>query len=264
MTDSQKIIKNLALAFAIFLIIAIFSLIISGINGVLEIFKPYAVYEEIIENNISNLEIDITSSNLIIQKNDEFKVETNNDEITYEQNNNKLIIKEKKHNWIKRRNETDLIIYIPNKSFLDVKIKTGAGKVTIDSLETDNLDLNLGAGKIEIDYLESKKSSKIETGAGEVIIKNSKLNNLDFDMGVGKVTLTSLITGNNYINTGIGSLTLDILNYVDNYEIQVNKGLGKVLINNEEVSNKEVIGTGNNKIKLECGIGEVKVNFLAN
>ena len=68
-----------------------------------------------------------------------------------------------------------------------------------------------------------------------------------------------MITGNSTIDIGIGSLSLNLIG--NNYTFKVNKGIGKVVIDNKEVSDNEVLGMGSNTIKLNGGIGDATVTL---
>ena len=78
MSKGQKVIKNLAIVFAIFLIMSIIYNLMYGVS--------FLINNENKDNNLFNLDvnmnkvinIDISSSNLIIKKGDLFKAETNN------------------------------------------------------------------------------------------------------------------------------------------------------------------------------------------
>ena len=96
-------------------------------------------------------------------------------------------------------------------------------------------------------------------GAGSFTILNGNINDLDLDIGVGKTNITSKITGNSTVDIGIGSLSLNLIG--NNYTFKVNKGIGKVLIDNKEVSDNEVLGMGSNTIKLNGGIGDTTVTL---
>ena len=85
------------------------------------------------------------------------------------------------------------------------------------------------------------------------------INDLDLDIGVGKTTITSKITGNSTIDIGIGSLSLNLIG--NNYTFKVNKGIGKVVIDNKEAGDNEVLGVGSNTIKLNGGIGDTTVTL---
>ncbi len=80
-------------------------------------------------------------------------------------------------------------------------------------------------------------------------------------MGVGDVNISGILTGNNKIDTGIGALNLNLSDSSNNYTFKVERGIGKVLIDNTKVEDNEVIGSGSNYIVLNGGIGDIKVNF---
>ena len=93
MTTAQKVIKYIATAFAVFLIITIISLILSGSYALLSAFGLIHTNKNIITddlkvissevNEVSTLKIDLACTNLDIKKGNSFKVETNNSKITF-------------------------------------------------------------------------------------------------------------------------------------------------------------------------------------
>ena len=130
--------------------------------------------------------------------------------------------------------------------------------LNIENMNTRKLALDLGAGSTLIKDIYSDNTN-INTGAGSFTIVNGNINDLDLDIGVGKTNITSMITGNSTIDIGIGSLSLNLIG--NNYTFKVNKGIGKVLIDNKEVSDNEVLGMGSNTIKLNGGIGDTTVTL---
>ena len=97
-------------------------------------------------------------------------------------------------------------------------IDTGAGKVEIETLACDVLELSLGAGKADIKNLTANSNANIDGGAGELNIDGGKLCNLDLDMGVGKLTLKSRIEGKSDLDYGVGETDLILLGSKDDYE----------------------------------------------
>ena len=84
MTNSQKIIKYFAIAFAIFLIYTISSAIITSAGIIIESFdkKPNDEVLELKEiytsDNINSLDIDLNATNLIIKIDEKVSIQTNN------------------------------------------------------------------------------------------------------------------------------------------------------------------------------------------
>lgn len=270
MSGVQRIIKYFALALAFVIIFSIISGIFVGISSLGNIFSENNnsdILEELNklverEEDIKFLDIDVKSSNVIIKVGDTFKAEATNKYIKCKQDNEKIIITEKNHNWFKNSSKSELIVYIPEDMVLDgVEIDNGAGKIEIEKLSTRFLNLDLGAGKVKINNLSVLNDTEIDGGAGEVTIKNSSLNNLDLDMGVGKFVLDAEIFGNSKIDHGVGEAIITLIGSKDDYQIHIDKGLGAVKVDNKSVSDNETIGSGINKIDIDCGVGSITVNF---
>lgn len=271
MTSGQKVIKYLGIAFAIFLIVNIISGILYGITTLVQTIDFFnnsndsvlEVNKELeIENTIEKIDINLSATKLIIKTGEKLKAETNNDFIKIRQKNNQYFIEEKKQGLFRKYDNLELILYLPSDFYFDtVKIEAGAGSIKIDSLKTKHLKFDLGAGVTEIRNLEVLDKTSIESGAGEMKILNGNLHNLDLDMGVGKLSLTSNLTGKTTIEAGVGELNLNILNKKEEYSIQVDKGIGSILIDSSKVSDGDVIGNGENVLKIDGGIGKITVDF---
>lgn len=269
MTEAQKIIKYLALALAIFLIISIFSAIITGIYGLSNILglnhkQKVGELKELscltIETIPTDLEIDLNYTDLIITSSDKFKIETTDPSIKCKGKNSRLTIKDKK-NYFNVTTKQKLVVYLTNtETFSNIDISTGAGTLDIEKLVTKKLELDLGAGKATIKELISN-DTEIDTGAGEFTIESGTINDLDFDMGVGKTTINANITGKSKIDSGVGSLNLNVLNSKENYRLKLSKGIGTIKVNNQEVTDKEIIGNGPNTLTIDGGVGEININF---
>lgn len=213
MTPAQKIIKNLAFAFAIFLIVSIISGILSvlyALSGVLGLKQEDTQFSGEMEtidfesSEVATLDIDIDFANIIIKSGDNLISKTDNKYISCKQNNQNLQIREKTHNLFSQANKSDLVIYVPeNLSFKYVKIKAGAGNIQIEDMNVENLYLELGAGKTTINRLNVTNHCQIASGTGKVKVLSGTINDLKLDIGVGNVEMTSSITGNSEINAGI-------------------------------------------------------------
>lgn len=269
MSTTQKIIKYLAIAFAIFIIVNIVSGIMVGINafsGFLGLRKnsvtlgDLKVVANIENNNYTKLKIDVAYSNLKVVKGDMFKVESNSNDVSCKQNSDTISIKEDSK-WFFNKEASNLVITIPENIFLnEIKIETGAGEVYIEELKSENLSFQMGAGKVEIQKLIATNKAKIDGGAGKLDILDGEINNLDMDMGVGKCSITSKLTGSNDINSGVGKLDINLLDEINNYEIDVNKGIGAIKINGKEASNGIYHGNGTTYLKIDGGVGSIDIN----
>lgn len=272
MTTVQKIIKHLAMGFAAFLIVTIFSAILGGgyalLNalGLIHSNKNITtedlkvISDEVTEIATLNVELDFT--NLQIKTGDNFKVETNNSKISFKNDNGSIIIKED-YNWKTNSGESLLVIYLP-KDMIELdetEIETGAGKLNIENLNTQSLYLELGAGDVQIENLVTTKETKIDGGVGKAEIKSCKINDLKANLGMGEFTLNGKLTGESKIDSGVGSINMDLTDKKENYTIKLSKGIGSIRIDEKEVADGEVWGNGENSIKIDGGIGSIKINF---
>ncbi len=281
MSEGQKVIKYLAIAFAIFLSVNIIGGIITAIFFGLSIFdvnftvqnnesSTIVANEEILisENydNIKNLKIEIGYSRLEIKPGTKLKVETNskNETITTKKVGETLTIKEN-NNWNIFKDEIDsyITITIPqNYYFEKVKIEAGSGQINISNIQTKQFDLEVGAGNVSISNILVQRKTDIDGGAGKVVIKNSNLNNLDLDVGVGEFQiLNTYLLDNSDIDAGIGKLEVNLKGELQEYKIIPQRGLGSFTISGNEVEDNKTYGQGKNKIKIDAGVGKVDINF---
>ena len=267
MSKAQRIIKYLAFAFAIFLIFNIISLIINGLSFLGSMFDNDKQSSNLKELKINNsaliLDIDVLSSNISIKQGNTLKVETNNKYIRTNQYKNKLYIKEKKHDLFNKNDNNKLTVYVPKDFIFDmVNIKTGASNLNISTLSTKKLSLSLGAGKVKVNNLNVTSSAAITGGAGEIIIEDSSINNLHLSMGAGKLLLNSKLIGDSEIEAGVGKMDLLLIGSLNDYSVELDKGIGSASINNSNMENDKIYGTGTNKIDIDGGIGSINIDFI--
>ena len=271
MSIAQKVIKYLAMAFAIALIVGIITTIVRVVSSMpltLKIGKNVSdntieTSTDFEDEDIASLDIDIAFSNLTIKKGEKLKVETTNKDIQCKQDKQKIKIKEKDYNWFfNNTKKEELIVYVPeNLQFDKININTGAGKVNIEILNAGVLKMSLGAGETSIKNINVTESAKIDTGAGKVSISSAKITELKCDLGIGATEISAKLSGNTKISTGVGSLKLNVLGIKEEYKTRVNKGIGNVTIDEKTIVDNEVVGNGENKIDIDGGIGEIKINF---
>ena len=272
MKEWQKAVKYVALGLAIFLSVSIIGGILSAVaafGGIFDFFngnkdlvgdiKSYSV-----SSDISALDIEIGAAELNIKIGDKFDIESNLKDLKVQEKNGKLIISQKER-WFNISSEAAVLnIYIPeNTEFKTADIATGAGKVSIQKLQAEEIDLELGAGAVIIENLISRRSADIDGGAGALTIEGGEIYNLDLTMGVGDLKLTGKLLGEADLDYGIGKTELNLIgnDYYD-YSVILNKGIGKTTINGSTVSDGTVFGKGKTKIEIDGGIGENAILFL--
>ena len=265
MKTFQKVIKYLAMAFAVFLIVSIIGGIIGAVSLFGGIFDGDAVLDDAktydVSNDITKLDIEIAAADFTIKTADSFSVKSNLKNITVDDKNGVLEIKEKKRFGVNYNNAV-LTLYIPEGTvFEKIEIETGAGRFTVEELLADDLQLELGAGEVKIASLTANKKGDIDGGAGRISIESGTLNNLDLDMGVGQLNLTAAVLGNSDFDLGVGETNITLLGSEDDYSIKAEKGIGSISINGKTISHFRGTGNGENNIEVSGGIGAINIYF---
>lgn len=270
MTAVQKVIKYCAIAFAIFLIVSIFSGIIGAVSGLSFVFggSKDAVGEMktfAIDGEVSILDIDLSAAQLEIRTGKEFSVESNHKYLNVKNAEGTLTVNEDSVVGGINFEEIKVILTIPeNQVFETAIINTGAGTVKIDAVTANKLTLDLGAGKADIGELSATVSSRISGGAGELNIRGGELACLDFDMGVGKAVIRSRLSGNSDVDCGVGDLSLTLIGNESDYRIMLDKGLGEAVIGGERAADGAVYGSGETAVDVDGGVGRVEIGFEEN
>ena len=270
MTTLQKVIKYLAIAFAIFLIVTIFGGIIDAVGifgglfsdgeAVAEDIKSYSVSTE-----IRNLDIEINAAELHIKEGKALLVESNLKNLKVEEKDGYLTVTDPTKIKLAGSNLSEyaiLTIYVPTDvTFKAVNISTGAGRLTVDTLSAEAIDFELGAGEVSLNALYATKSARIEGGAGRISISGGELNDLDMEMGIGELTLKSALTGSCQLDMGVGKSDITLIGSKDDYKIDIDKGLGSISVDGAKISDFGSSGNGTNQVKINGGIGAIDIEF---
>ena len=253
---NNRIIKTFAFILAAIVIISMLGGIYALCITVFDLFQGKQIENQIqYDSLMSSLDIDLKTANLEIKLGDKLLVSTTNKYVTTYQNNNNIVIKEKKHSLLSKDNNK-VIITVPDNFLLDiVEIDITSGSIKIDKLETKRLNLDLGSGTTKINNLLVTDKTKIDCGSGKFLLNNGNLSNLNLDTGLGDTILNTKIIGNSNIETDIGKLELNLIGSLNDYELTIDKGVGSIKLNNESLKDKSVVGTGNNYLLIEGGIG---------
>lgn len=268
MTDVQKAIKYIAIALAIFLIIMIFGGIIGGLSLFSYIFDnkstvAHDLSSQTFNNDYTELEIEISAADLIIEEGDTFAIDSNHQHLKVEEKQGTLKIYDTQK-LFKPTSETYTVIITVPKDYIfnEISIETGAAKLTASHLTTYDLDLKLGAGLVTLSDVTVNTETDIEGGAGTLSIENCSFNNLSLDIGVGECNMTAKLFGDNELNCGVGTADFTLIETDDiSYNINVEKGLGSVKLNGEKVDRNSQFGNGNSKVEITCGVGDVNIDI---
>ena len=145
--------------------------------------------------------------------------------------------------------------------FDNVNIKTGAGRFTVDSLSAATIGFELGAGDVTISKLIAEKSANIEGGAGRITISNGAIKDLALKMGMGQLNLTAALTGDSELELGVGESNITLLGSKDDYELDIEKGIGNITVDGKNVTDYGSSGNGANEVDIHGGVGAINVKF---
>lgn len=267
MTTVQKIIKYLAIAFAIFLSISIIAGICSALFTIANLFGTNTESEignQSIGSDFSSISVNLSAAELEIKTGDDFALQTNHKYLKYEEKDEILKIGETKPTFASNPKDMKVILTIPQDKIFDyVDIRAGAGTVTIDELSSNMLNIDIGAGELTAQILDASDKAEIDGGAGGVTIRGGRLNNADIDMGVGELNLTSELSGKSSIDYGIGETNLVLIGEEDDYKIELDKGIGEAWLGGKKMSDDSVYGAGKSFIEIDGGMGELSITFKA-
>ncbi|MBE6666245.1 MAG: DUF4097 domain-containing protein [Ruminococcaceae bacterium] len=269
MTQAQKIIKYCAIAFAILLIVSIFSGIVGVVSSIASAFRKGSdivgenVTHELSDlESVKNLEISIGAAALEIKNGEAFSLESNHKYLNVKVKNGTLVIEDATPSFLKNREGAHVILTVPSGFFFDrAEIETGAGNLTVESLCTEKLRMDLGAGETVFEDLRVTKQAKIETGFGKVSVLGGSVAGLEFGVGVGDVFLTFELTEDSEFECGIGNAEIVLLGSKENYTVSVETGIGSATVDGKSVSNDEEVGNGAVSLEIQGGIGNIQIAF---
>lgn len=267
MTTMQKIVKYLAMAFAIFLSVSIIAGICSALFTATYFISGLPLgemTERSVGSNYTSLKVDISASELEIKTGEKFGIKTNHKYLECKGNGEVLEINERKPFLSVFNSGMKVVLTIPDGTVFDyVDISAGAGSVTIDELFANKLDIDLGAGELNAGQINVIDSAEIDGGAGSVTINGGSLNNADVDMGVGELNLTSKLSGKSSIDYGVGETNLVLTGTADDYKIELDKGIGEATLDGKKMRDDSVYGAGENFVEIDGGVGELNITFTA-
>lgn len=266
MNSAQRVIKYLAIGFAVFLIVTIFSSILMAGQAIFSFgrFNKDSLDKEVDYSLVSSyLNIELKRADLRIEEGEAFEVKTGNDKIEILEDERGVRITEGGSNWGAGKTK-EVVVYLPKDTEYEVvNIKGGAGALRIHELRTSKLFLMLGAGEAVIKEARVLESAKVETGAGRLEIGAGEIRNLDMELGVGEVKLGTDLVGEAEIDCGIGRVEINLGFPEEKYRFKLEKGLGSMTLNGREINGDATVGAGADLIEINGGIGEIVVMTAA-
>lgn len=266
MTTFQKIVKYFAIALAFAIIAGVLIGVLKGAS-LLSKFSDFITNDGVVEeidslSEMKKLRVNLFRTNLTIVEGDKFHAETDNEDVTVKERFGTLVIEENSRSIVDSVPKTEVVLTVPKGFTFDkVDISTGAGDFFAEYIKAEKIDFDFGAGAVSVDALYASENIEIDGGAGKIEIRGGQTHNLDLDIGVGKLHYRAEITGDSEIDCGVGGVELVLVGGEENYTVEIDKGLGNASVNGKTVDNETVHGSGENKIDIDGGVGDIKVIF---
>lgn len=151
-----------------------------------------------------------------------------------------------------------LDIVIPTSwTITDLSLDIRKGTITAQNLTIDNQKIELYSGKVQMDTLKGNRL-EIKTYAGTVSIQNATFGELTkIKQSSGKVTINQLFTKKLSFQASLSQLNVSLASAKEEYAIQVKKNfLSSINVKNTEV-NQELY-----QIEGKMNLSSAKITFL--
>lgn len=267
MTTFQKLVKYFAIVLAFGIIAGMLFGVLKGASLISK-FSDITTDDGVVEtigseaSKVKKLRVSLFRTNLKIVEGDEFHAETDNKDVTIKERFGTLVIEENSKSIIDSAMKTEVVLTVPQGfAFKKIDVSTGAGNFFAEYVKAENIDFAFGAGEVSVDALYATNSIEIDGGAGKIEIRDGKTNNLDFDLGAGKLHYRAEITGNSEVDCGVGAVEIVLVGGEENYTVDLDKGIGNASLNGETITDGITYGNGENKIDIDGGISDIRVEF---
>lgn len=132
----------------------------------------------------------------------------------------------------------------------DIKVEVNNGTLCIGEKDGVNVHFNTNTDrKLEI-----------------IIPRDTQFKQVELEVGAGQANVSGLITENFDVEVGVGQINVELSGAEDDYNYNIECGVGKVVVGNTSYAGlgteKTIKNKGANQdIIVECGVGEVKIQF---
>jgi hypothetical protein len=242
----QRVVKYLSIALA-FTLAA--SIILGGITLMGRIFgfkrskildEPYSIA---LSQNIENIDICVSAAKFKIVLGDRFSLLTDIEDLNATSNSTLSIIQPENVFTFGSNSAGEIILTVPH----DARFKS--------------FTLDTGTGEVDIEYLNAE-SVEIDMGAGNFSLHCGVIGGLNIDLGAGNTDFKAMLNGNCKIDVGVGKVDLNIIGHKSDYRINIDQGVGSIIVDDERITEDTVIGDGKYKIEVDGGVGSIDINFV--
>lgn len=244
--------------------------------------------EEFSQGEISSMDLDVGSVQLIVDSYDGDMISINYENIPTEYKifveNGTLKIKQTEtivFFGITVINEQKIHMRIPaSMTFENVMVSKGSGRLVLSDVTTKKLSVSGGSGGVTVSDCSAERSelssgsgsftvhncelgeTSLGSGSGSVNLESVTAKNLVLDSGSGRVDISGNLTGNCMFDSGSGSVNVLIHGKEEEYNIRTDKGSGGFYLNGNKENDSHIEHAGaDHLLVFETGSGKVSVQF---
>lgn len=164
--------------------------------------------------------------------------------------------------------EKDGILYLTSNKKIKKGNDIGKGTITVtipENMAFNEIELNMKVGKLKADQIRTK-NLEVNAGAGEVNILDFQAEEAEFVCGAGSVTASGDVGKKLEADCGVGELLLNLEGVKEDYNYNLECGIGEIRCADESYSGFGKDYTIDNhaakNMEIECGIGQITVKYM--
>lgn len=159
---------------------------------------------------------------------------------------NQITIKQPYYKWWKNIQAAQIDIYVPyHYSF-------------------DEVDIDMSAGTADLNHLTAYQID-VDTAAGELSMDDITCDELNIDASMGKTSLTNCSVSRHLdVDLGMGDIYMMLKGQLDDYNYNVDVGMGNVVIGDYQfsgIADQTHYNSGVKTIDVDCGMGNVTIEM---
>ncbi len=147
--------------------------------------------------------------------------------------------------------DTNITVYIPEKSFEEISVITSSGEVKAKDLLAKNLHFKASSGELEVSNCRAEGVMSLSTSSGEIVANGLDADTIEAEASSGTVVLDKVKAGFSTIETSSGEIEISQIKG----DVMAKASSGSISILNEQLY-------GN--INAEASSGEITVEFKEN
>lgn len=251
-------------------------------------------------DEIKNLSIDISASDLILKRGNAFSIEGKGvTKCEVENGTWKIISKLKKPSHlfgifpfsftrlINSGNERKVTVTIPidrnlDKISLDARaidckiaqlqcnkldMEAGAGSIKMEELVCEKADLSIGAGDIRINQFQIRGEAELDCSMGDIRLGSEETrayntcNKMEASCNMGDIRYYGKLTGENEIDVTMGSIKLNLSGSRPQYDFSTDVTMGNINYKNDQNTAAQTAPLYGTG-SLACTMGDITISFF--